>query len=178
MLPLRMSFTLHHPVELLPRQFPTCLMEKLSRVMIYYITYKIAPNTHRLLCMINNKYLYTFYIIWCSLTITKDKNSDRLIGIFFIGLLLISLFFQTVSSTLYKECIWTVFVERMFSSPSTSMLKYFSEVPATLIALQEYVPASSGVTLKSFRIFPLLTIWIVLLSVTCKGQSGQCCSQS
>lgn len=58
------------------------------------------------------------------------------------------------------------FFKRIFSLPSTSMLKYFWEVPAVLIALQEYLPASSGVALKSFNIFPLLTIWIVLLSVT------------
>lgn len=62
----------------------------------------------------------------------------------------------------------------MFSLPSTSMLKYFWEEPATLIALQEYLPASFGVALKSFNIFPLFTIWIVLLSVTFKGQNAQC----
>lgn len=66
----------------------------------------------------------------------------------------------------------------MFSLPSTSMLKYFWEEPATLTALQEYLPASFGVALKSFNIFPLFTIWIVLLSVTFKGQNAQCYFQS
>lgn len=68
--------------------------------------------------------------------------------------------------------------KRLFPLPNTSMLKYFWEVPAILTALQEYLPASSGVTLKSFNIFPLFTIWIVLLSVTFKGQNGQCYFQS
>ena len=57
-------------------------------------------------------------------------------------------------------------LKRSFSLPSTLTLKSFWEVPAILIALQEYLPASSADTLKSFRIFPLFTIWTVLLSVT------------
>lgn len=53
------------------------------------------------------------------------------------------------------------------------MLKYFWEEPAALTALQEYLPASFGVALKSFNIFPLFTIWIVLLSLTFEDQNAQ-----